>query len=316
MAALLLPARWLAVNGLAGLSAGQATHGVFRGRLTPWLLLLPTLAVLVLFLYYPFIDTFRLSTLVASRTRSAFICVENFTDLASDSLYLDSVLRTFVFSGAIVLVGLALALAIAVLAFQPIKGAAIYRTLLIWPHAISPVVAGVIFRLMFNPQGGVINFFTESFIGVRFPWLNDPNYAPFVVIGAAIWTQLGFNILFYLAGLQSIPKDLVEAAAIDGANSWQRFWSIMLPLLSPITFFLIVTNVTFSFFDTFGAIDYLTEGGPVNATTTMIYNVFDTQRQNLGLGKAAAQSIILFLLVVAITVIQFRTTERNVNYGA
>ncbi|MFN8372445.1 MAG: sugar ABC transporter permease [Anaerolineae bacterium] len=316
MLIVLLPVRWLAKNGLAGLSAGQSSQGVFSGRLTPWLLLLPTLLILIFFLYYPFLDTFRLSTLLASRTRSISICTENFTNLVTDQLYLNAVLRTFVFSGAIVIIGLSLSLGIAMLAFQPIKWASIYRTFLIWPHAISPVVAGVIFRLMFNPQGGVINFFTQRLFGVQFPWLNEPGFAPFVVIGASIWTQAGFNILFYIAGLQSIPKDMIEAASIDGANGFQRFWSIMLPMLSPITFFLIITNITFSFFDTFGSIDYLTEGGPLHATTTMIYNVFETQRGNIGLGAAAAQSLVLFFVVVALTLLQFRTTERNVNYGA
>jgi sn-glycerol 3-phosphate transport system permease protein len=311
-----LPLRWLALHGWAGLTAGQPTQGMFRGMWLPLLLLAPTLLILLLFLYYPFLDTFRLSTLLASRTRSAFVCLENFTNLAVDAAYLVVVLRTFVFAALIVGVGLALSLGIAILAFQPIKGASIYRTLLIWPYAISPVVAGVIFRLMFNPQGGVINYFTQNMLGVTFDWLNSPLLASATVIMASIWTQLGFNILFYIAGLQSIPKDLIEAAAIDGANAWQRFSRIMLPLLSPITFFLIVTNVTFAFFDIFGTIDYLTEGGPLNATTVMIYNVFDTQRQNLGLGKAAAQSIILFLLVVALTFFQFRTAERRVNYGA
>jgi sn-glycerol 3-phosphate transport system permease protein len=230
-------------------------------------------------------------------------------------LYLNAVLRTFIFSGAIIFVGMSFSLGVAMLAFQPIAGANIYRTFLIWPHAISPVVAGIVFRLMFNPQGGIVNYFTQQTLGVQFPWLNDPNYAPFVVIAASIWTQAGFNILFYIAGLQSIPKDLLEAAAIDGANSFQRFWSIMLPLLSPINFFLIITNITFSFFDTFGSIDYLTEGGPLNSTTTMIYNVFETQGGNIGLGSAAAQSIVLFLIVVIITLVQFRTTERQVTYG-
>jgi sn-glycerol 3-phosphate transport system permease protein len=316
MAIVLLPVRWLAQHGFAGFTAGQSSQGVFSGRLTPWLLLLPTLLILVFFLYYPFLDTFRLSSLLASRTVSRSICVENFTSLVQNQEYLDAVLRTFIFSGAIVLLGMSFSLAVAMLAFQPIAGAGFYRTMLIWPHAISPVVAGVIFRLMFNPQGGVVNFFTDRLFGVQFPWLNDQNFAPFVVIAASIWTQAGFNIIFYIAGLQSIPKDLLESAAIDGANSFQRFWSIMLPLLSPINFFLIITNITFSFFDTFGSIDYLTEGGPLNATTTMIYNVFQTQRGNIGLGSAAAQSIILFLVVVALTALQFRTTERNVNYGA
>jgi sn-glycerol 3-phosphate transport system permease protein len=315
MAIGILPVRWLAIHGLAGLSRGQMTQGVFKSKWMPWLFLAPTLIILILFLYNPFLDTFRLSTLLASRTRSSFVCLQNFTSLASDTAYLSSVSRTFVFAAIILGGSLSLGLGIALLAFQPVKGASIYRTLLIWPHAISPVVAGVIFRLMFNPNGGVINYITLQLFGVRFDWLNNPMLASATVIMASIWTLVGFNILFYLAGLQNIPKDLLEAASIDGANAFQRFWNIMLPLLSPIIFFLMITNLTFSFFEIFGTIDYLTEGGPLNATTVMIYNVFDTQRQNLGLGKAAAQSIILFFVVVGLTFLQFRTAERRVNYG-
>lgn len=302
---------------LGQFSAIENTPGTFPyQRVLPWLLLAPTIIILILFLYYPFLDTFRLSTLLASRTRSVNVCLQNFTQLPTDADYIASVTRTFVFTALIVVGGLALSLAIAIMAFQPIKGASIYRTLLVWPYAISPAVSGIIFRLLFNPQGGMINYITRTLFGVQFDWLNSPILASAVVIMASIWTRLGFNILFYIAGLQSIPGDLKEAAAIDGANSLQRFWYITLPLLSPITFFLVVTNVTFAFFEIFGTIDYLTEGGPLEATTVMIYNVFDTQRQTSGLGKAAAQSIVLFLLVVLITYWQFRTSERRVNYGA
>ena len=324
IAGLLLMALGMAITigitrayALGHLASIVNTPGTFPyQRFLPWLLLAPTLIILILFLYYPFLDTFRLSTLLASRTRSVNVCLQNFTDLPGDAEYIASVTRTFVFTGAIVVLGLSMSLGIAIMAFQPVAGASIYRTLLVWPYAISPAVAGIIFRLLFNPQGGMINYFTRTLFGFQADWLNSPILASIVVIMASIWTRLGFNILFYIAGLQSIPTDLKEAAAIDGANSLQRFWYITLPLLSPITFFLVITNVTFAFFEIFGTIDYLTEGGPLEATTVMIYNVFETQRQNLGLGKAAAQSIILFLLVVVITYWQFRTAERRVNYGA
>lgn len=307
---------WAVATGK--LTTVENTPGTFPyQRILPWLLLAPTIIILILFLYYPFLDTFRLSTLLSGRNnRSVGVCLQNFTNLPNDAAYIASVTRTFVFTGLIVVVGLAMSLGIAIMAFQPIRGASIYRTLLVWPYAISPAVSGIIFRLLFNPQGGMINYITRTLFGVQFDWLNSPVLASAVVIMASIWTRLGFNILFYIAGLQSIPTDLKEAAAIDGANSFQRFWYITLPLLSPITFFLIITNVTFAFFEIFGTIDYLTEGGPLNATTVMIYNVFDLQRQVTGLGKAAAQSIILFLLVVVITYWQFRTSERRVNYGA
>jgi sn-glycerol 3-phosphate transport system permease protein len=310
-----MPTRWIALHGWSGLNADTRSQGLFNNPWLPWIFLAPTLLILVLFLYYPFLDTFRLSTLLASRTVSRDICLQNFTNLATDTAYLDSVGRTFMFAASILAGSLSLGLAIALLAFQPVKHAAIYRTLLIWPYAISPVVAGVIFRLMFNPNGGIINYMTLQLFDTRFDWLNSPTLASVVVIMASIWTQLGFNVLFYLAGLQNVPKDLLEAASIDGANAPQRFFYVLLPMLSPIIFFLVITNLTFSFFEIFGTIDYLTEGGPLNATTVMIYNVFDTQRQNLGLGKAAAQSIILFFVVVGLTFIQFRTTERHVNYG-
>jgi sn-glycerol 3-phosphate transport system permease protein len=296
----------------------ENTPGTFPyQRFLPWLLLTPTLIILILFLYYPFLDTLRLSTLLIGRgNKSAEICLQNFATLPSDASYVAGVARTFVFTGLIVVLGLTISLGIAIMAFQPVKGASIYRTLLIWPYAISPAIAGIIFRLMFNPQGGLINYFTQTLFGIRVDWLNSPILASGLVVAASIWTRLGFNILFYIAGLQSIPRDLQEAAAIDGANSLQRFWYVTLPLLSPITFFLVVTNITFAFFEMFGTIDYLTEGGPLESTTVMIYNVFKLQRQTVGLGKAGAQSIVLFLLVVGITYWQFRTSERRVNYGS
>lgn len=316
VAIVIIPFQWFARYGWAGSNSSESTQGMFHNWWMPWLLLLPTLLILVFFLYNPFLDTFRLSTLLASRNRTAFICLKNFADIAVDPEYLMTVARTFNFAFLILAGGLSAGLGIALLAYQPITGAGIYRTLLVWPHAISPVVAGVIFRLMFNPNGGVINYFTQALFGVRFDWLNTPVLAAVVVVMASIWTQLGFNLLFFLAGLQSIPKDLLESAAIDGANAWQRFWSITLPLLSPIFFFLVITNMTFSFFDIFGTIDYLTAGGPLDATTVMIYRVFETQQDNLGLGRAAAQSIVLFFVVVGLTFLQFRTSERQVNYGA
>lgn len=320
MAIVLYPLSWVAGRvahgGISAVFATQGQTGAFKGRVTPWLLLAPTLAVLVIFLYTPFVNTFRLSTLLASRNRERFICLENFTGLLADGDYLNSVVITFVFATAIIIIGLGLALFIAMMAYQPLKGARIYRTLLVWPYALSPVVAGVIFRLIFTSPGGVANGISENLFGVRIPWLSDPTITPMVVIMTAVWNHLGFNILFYIAGLQNVPTDLQEAGAIDGANAWQRFRHIIFPLLSPITFFLIVTNLTYSFFDIFGTIDYLTAGGPNNATSVMIYNIFETQSQNAGLGKAAAQSIVLFVLVVGLTILQFRTSGRRVNYGA
>ncbi len=302
------------------ISAGtQPTQGTFRGWLLPLVLLAPTLIVLLMFLYYPSLETLRLSTLLArlGARREAFICVDNFTLLVKNADYLTIVLRTFLLSGMIVVLSMGLALLIAIMAHLPIRGANIYRTLLVWPYAVSPAVAGIIFLLMFNPSGGIINHFTSDILGVSVGWLNDPAVAPWTVIAASVWKSMGFNILFYIAGLQNIPKDLLEAGAIDGANVVQRFRYLMLPLLSPITFFLIITNMTYAFFDTYGTIDYLTPGGgPLESTTTMMYRVIQLGVANNDLGKAAAQSIVLFLMVIGLTIVQFRTSGSRVNYGA
>jgi sn-glycerol 3-phosphate transport system permease protein len=294
--------------------------GVFRvSPLVPYLLLAPTLIILIAFLYYPSLDTFRLSTLLArlGARRTAFICVDNFTSLLTDASYMRSLLITLALTAAIVVIGLTLSLFVATMAYQPVKGARIYRTLLIWPYAISPVVAGIIFLLLFNPTGGLLNAVLRPIIGYNIGWLNDPNVALWSVIIASVWKSMGYNILFYIAGLQNVPADLKEAASIDGANVLQRFWHIVIPLLSPITFFLIITNMTYAFFETFGTIDALFgSGGPLNAAETLMYRIYDTGIVNNNLGKAAAESIVLFLMVIGITILQFRTTARTVNYGA
>ncbi|MDZ4768812.1 MAG: sugar ABC transporter permease [Chloroflexota bacterium] len=316
-----LPTRALALRFLLPrptIMRGESGAGAYRGAVLPWLLLAPTLIVLALFLYYPSLDTFRLSTLLSrlGAPRTAFVCVDNYTRLAVDSDYINSLIITLAMSAAIVVIGLTLSLGIATLAFQPIKGAKIYRTLLIWPYAISPAVAGVIFLLLFNPTGGIINYFLDGVFGFKIGWLNVPAVAPWAVIIASIWKSIGYNVLFYLAGLQNVPNDLLEASAIDGATAWQRFIRIVVPMLSPITFFLVITNMTYAFFDTFGTIDYLTGGGPLSSTTTMMYRIYQVGIQNNDLGKAAAESILLFVIVIGLTALQFRTSERQVTYGA
>lgn len=321
MLLLLLPVRYLAdrLMNRAPVLEAQQVPGAFRmSGLVPLALLAPTLIILALFIYYPSLDTFRLSTLLArlGTARTAFVCVDNFTRLTRDNIYLDSFVLTLLLSFAIVTIGLVLGLLVATMAYQPIKGAKIYRALLIWPYSISPVVAGIIFLLLFNPTGGIINHFLDNLVGVTIPWLNNPTFAPWVVIIASVWKSMGFNVLFYIAGLQNVPEDLKEAASIDGANALQRFVRIVVPLLSPITLFLIITNTTYAFFDTFGTIDYLTSGGPLRSTSTLMYNVYQVGIQNNDLGKGAAQSIIVFVMVIGLTVIQFRTAGRQVTYGA
>jgi sn-glycerol 3-phosphate transport system permease protein len=324
MLIVLLPTSWIARRLLwrhRAVSDGVhgPTHGLFKGWLTPLLFLLPTLTILITFLYYPSLDTLRLSTRLArlGARREAFVCVDNFTRLVELPSYIDSIGRTLFMSAMIVVLSMGLALLVALVAYLPIRGATVYRTLLIWPYGISPAVAGIIFLLMFNPTGGIINHLTNDLLGFKIGWTNDPAVAPWTIILASVWKSMGFNILFYIAGLQNVPRDLLEAASIDGANVFQRFRNILLPLLSPITFFLIVTNVTYAVFETYATIDYLTPGGgPLQSTTTMMYDVIQLGVANNDLGKAAAQSIVLFMLVIGLTLVQFRVSGRRVTFGA
>jgi sn-glycerol 3-phosphate transport system permease protein len=359
-------------QGYKALISDQNTEGTFKsGLLTPFLLLLPTIVILLYFLYYPLIETFRLSTLLIQlgSPRSRFQCVTNFTDFFESSrfdvaamaflaaaiiiiiAYQFSKIRetignsmvantlvtillvaflartleegygkvlfnTFFIAIAIVITGLALGLAIAYLAFQDVKGAMIYRTLLIWPYAISPAIAGIIFFVIFDPVSGILNHVIELLGGQGPEWIKDPWWARVTIIVASVWKTLGYNILFYIAGLQTVPPDLVEAAAIDGANSWQRFRNVVIPALSPITFFLIVTNLTYAFFNIFGTIDFLTRGGPYGSTSVSIYEIFQLGIRSKDLGRAAAQSLVLFIIVIGVTIFQFRTSGRRVTYGA
>jgi sn-glycerol 3-phosphate transport system permease protein len=323
MAIVLTPVGWLGGKLLRGesliSSTVQPTQGTFKSWWFALPLLAPTLIILLLFLYYPSLETVRLSTMLAKlgARREIFVCVDNYTRLVDDPKYIDTITRTMFISVMIVVLSMGLSLLIATMAYLPLKGASIYRTLLVWPYAISPAVAGIIFLLMFNPTGGIINHLSGNWFGIKLGWLNDPKVAPWTIILSSVWKSMGFNILFYIAGLQNVPKDLIEAGAIDGAGVLRRFWKIVWPLLSPTTFFLIVTNMTYAFFETYATIDYLTPGGgPLQSTTTMMYRVIQLGVYNNDLGKAAAQSIVLFLMVIGLTFVLFRTGGRQVTYGA
>lgn len=322
----------------------QSTSGYFKHGWVAILLLLPTLIILAVFLYYPAFEVVDGSMQRASVRIGAeptFVCLDNYNTLMESRLYAyeNSLTVTAKVTAAVVLVSMAISLMIANLAYQKIAGASIYRTLLIWPYAISPIVAGAIFLVMFNPQVGIINWILaelaeigifkdilmEIFGTTRPEWFSNPKLAIWVIIGASVWNILGFNILFYIAGLQSVPEDLLEAASIDGANSIQRFFLIKFPLLSPYTFFLLVTNVTYAFYGIFGVVDRLTQGGPptpgnsrAGATDVLIYSLYETAfvgtRNKLGI--ANAQSLILFLFVAGITIIQFRIIEQRVTYSS
>jgi len=289
----------------------------FKGKFLPYLFLTPTLIILVVFLYYPVIQTFRLSTYRVAflGLKKKFVGLENFADLLHDAGYLHTVEVTAIITLAVVVGGLAVSLAIAMLANQPIRGGSVYRVLLIWPFALSPAVAGVIWLFMFSPGFGVINYLTFLVTGNELNWLGNPRLAILLIILASIWKNLGYNVVFYLAALQNVNTEVLEAASIDGANAWQRFWSVTFALLSPMTFFLLITNITYSFFDLFGLIDLVTKGGPLDATNVMIYNLYRDGFEYYKTGLAAAQSVILFAAVVILTLIQFRTSGRRVHYG-
>ena len=305
-------------------------QAIFRNRWLPFILLLPTLIILVLFLYYPIINTFNLSFYQAAPNGIDLTWVglrnyERLLDLQIQQTerglvfrgtYFVVLLRSLGFSGAIVLGGLTISLAFAMLANQKVRGIRLYRTLLFWPYAISPAIVGVIFLFLFNPVVGVVNYFWNLIFQTRPNWLGDPVLTPFLVIMASIWKNLGYNIIFFLSGLQNINTELLEAASIDGAGRWKRFRHVTLPLLSPITFFLVITNLTYSFFDLFGTIDILSGPGPQNSTTVLIYNLYRDLRVNHNPGMAATQSVLLFILVAGLTIMQFRTTERGVTYNA
>ncbi len=289
----------------------------FKGKFLPFLFMSPTLFILVVFLYYPVIQTFILSSYRVAflGLRKKFIGFDNFVSLAQDPNYWHTIWVTLIITTVVVVGGLGVSLAIAMLANEKIRGASIYRVLLIWPFALSPAVTGVIFLFMFSPGFGAINYLMAQVTGVELNWLGNPRLAITLIILASIWRNLGYNVVFYLAGLQNLNLEVLEAASIDGANAWQRFWKVTFALLSPMTFFLLITNITYSFFDLFGMIDIVTKGGPLNATNVMIYNLYRDGFEYYKTGLAAAQSVILFALVVGLTLLQFRTSGRRVYYG-
>ena len=288
----------------------------FRNRYLPYLLLAPTFIVLIVFLFYPAFETFRLSFYKVHPfgISKKFAGLYNFIKLLSNRDYLYSFGVSFFFSVAVVILGLVFSLLIALLLNQKIRGAKIYRSLLIWPYALSPAIAGAIFRFLFNPANGYLNYFSGLLFGVEPPWLTNGTLAIIIITLAATWKNLGYNIVFFLAGLQNVQREALESATIDGAGAVRRFLSITFPFLSPTTFFLIIMNIIYSYFASFGLIDVLTEGGPANATTILIYQLYRDFFVNAKTGYAAAESVILFSLVVFFTLVQFKTTGRKVYY--
>lgn len=279
------------------------------------MLLLPQLIITLVFFYWPAGQAVWQSFLLqdAFGTSTNFVWFENYQVLFKKPEYYRALMNTILFSALVGFFSLSIALLLAVMADRQIRGSQVYTTLLIWPYAVAPAIAGVLWMFMFNPSLGMVARGLHS-IGYEWNPLLNGNQAMALVIMAAVWKQISYNFLFFLAGLQSVPKSVIEAATIDGARPWRRFWTIVFPLLSPTTFFLLVVNVVYVFFDTFGIIDTVTGGGPSGATETLVYRVFSDGKGGSDLGGSAAQSVILLVMVIALTAIQFRYIERKVNY--
>jgi sn-glycerol 3-phosphate transport system permease protein len=288
---------------------------VFKGKWLPLLLLAPQLAVTLVFFFWPAFQALYQSFFVqdAFGTEVLFVGFENFQRLFADELYLGAFKTTAFFSVAVTAVGLSVSLVLAYFADRAIKGALFFRILLILPYAVAPAIAGVLWTFLFNPSLGVVVFWLKD-VGVVWNHMLDGEQAMFLVVIASIWKQISYNFIFFLAGLQSIPKSLLEAAALDGAGAWRSFRSIVLPLLSPTAFFLLVVNIVYAFFDTFPIIDAATNGGPNKATEILVYKVYHDGFKGLDLGGAAAQSVILMAIVIGLTFVQFRYVERKVQY--
>ena len=303
-------------------ASAQAEHATFRGRWLPWLFLLPTLLVLAVFSYYPAARTLRLSVFRANLIvgNEQFVGLANFAELLSSPVYRQVILQTLIFVALVVIFGLMFALSLAWLTSKPIAGARFYRLMLIYPYALSPAIAGTLWLFLFNPEIGAVNTLLDTLIGVKPRWLDNPFLAFVLVVVASIWKGLGYNVVFYLAAIQNIPGDVMEAAEIDGASAWQSFWRVAFPLLSPMTFFLVFTNIVTSLFDSFGLVNILTRGGPVygetGITTFLVYQLYEDGFRNFRTGAAAAQAVLMLLLVICIVAMQFRYGNRKVHYGA
>jgi sn-glycerol 3-phosphate transport system permease protein len=288
---------------------------IFDDMLLPYLLLTPQIAITLVFFFWPAGQAVYQSFLLQDPfgLRQTFVWFDNFRAVLADPLYLDAAGRTLVFSGAVTALSMGAALLFAVMADRRIRGATAYKTLMIWPYAVAPAVAAVLWLFIFHPSIGLLGQALRR-LGVPWDYKLNGAQAMLLVILAASWKQVSYNFLFFLAGLQSIQKAVIEAAAIDGAGPARRFWSVVFPLLSPTTFFLLVVNVVYAFFDTFGTIHALTQGGPGKATETLMYKVYVDGVINLDLGGSSAQSVILMVIVIALTALQFRYVERRVHY--
>ncbi len=287
----------------------------FRHRYLPYLLVAPQIAITIVFFIWPAGQALVQSMLVedAFGLSTEFVWFDNYRELFADPTYLQTFYRTIVFSFSTAALAMGFSLLLAVMADRVIKGESVYKTMLIWPYAVAPALAGVLWFMMFNPTIGIISFLLGK-VGISWNHYLNGDQAFLLVVIAAAWKQISYNFVFFLAGLQAVPRSLIEAAAIDGAGPFRRFWSIVFPLLSPTTFFLLVVNLVYAFFDTFAVIHATTQGGPAKATEILVYKVFNDGFIGLDLGGSAAQSVILMIIVIALTIIQFKYVERKVAY--
>jgi sn-glycerol 3-phosphate transport system permease protein len=288
---------------------------VYRSAWLPWALLAPQAAIIGIFFFWPaaqtLLQSFQLQDAFGLST--VWVGLDNFRNLFADPAYLASFRITAFFSIAVAAAGIAISLALAVFADRIVRAALLYKTILIVPYAVAPAVAGILWLFMFSPTLGVVAYALHV-LGFDWNSLLNSDHAVALIVMAAVWKQISYNFLFFLAGLQSVPKSLIEAAAIDGAGAWRRFWTIQFPLLSPTTSFLLVINVVYAFFDTFAIIDATTQGGPGRDTMVLVYKIYIDGVKNGDLGGSAAQSAVLMAIVIALTVVQFRYVEKKVQY--
>jgi sn-glycerol 3-phosphate transport system permease protein len=289
---------------------------VFRSAWLPYALVAPQIAITLVFFFWPAAQavwySFQLQDAFGLKTQ--FVGLQNFIALFKDPHYLNSFRVTAVFSFSVAVIGLAISLLLAVMADRVLRGANAYKALLIWPYAVAPAVAGVLYAFLFAPSIGLVTYALQRWFAINWNWLLDGEQAMLLIVIAAVWNHISYNFVFFLAGLQAIPRSLLEAAAIDGAGPARRFWTVVFPLLSPTTFFLLVINVVYAFFGTFGLIDATTQGGPGQDTQILVYKVYHDGVKAADLGGSSAQSVVLMFIVVALTVVQFRFVERRVQY--
>jgi len=288
---------------------------VFRSAWLPYALVAPQIAITIIFFFWPAAQAVYYSFLVQDPfgLSTQFVWFQNFQELFQNDHYLASFKITAIFSALVAFSGLAISLLLAVMADHVVRGALAYKTLLIWPYAVAPAIAGVLWAFLFAPSIGIVSYFLRR-MGYDWNWVLQGDQAMALIVIASTWKQISYNFLFFLAGLQSIPRSLLEAAAIDGATPFRRFWTIVFPLLSPTTFFLLVINIVYAFFGTFGVVDATTQGGPAGATQILVYKVYYDGVKAADLGGSAAQSVVLMAIVIVLTVVQFRFVEKKVQY--